>query len=653
MTAERPAPAYPAYREADVVLRDGSTVHVRPLRPDDEQALRTFLEQLSPDSQILRFFSAGVNLGGQARLAAQVDYTHTYGVIATTGRDAHVVGHAGYASVAGDSKAEVAFAIADSLQGKGLATIMLAHLAEAAGDAGIETFEAEVLPQNHRMLAVFRQSGLATQTRSGDGVVTVEFPASLSPSALERFELRDRTAAVAALRRFLAPASVAVIGASRRRGSVGGEIFRNMLDAGFAGPVYPVNPTAGTVQSVLAYPSVLEVPGEVDLAVVVVPAAQVCEVARQCARKGVKGLVVISAGFGETGEEGAELQRELLAICRESGMRLIGPNTMGILNTNPGVSLNAQFGPVFPPRGRVGFLSQSGALGLAVIDHAARLGLGLSSFVSVGNKADISGNDLIHYWEEDPDTDVMLLYLESFGNPRRFARIARRAAHSKPIVCVKSGRSSAGARATASHTGALLAASDVTVEALFRQAGVIRTDTLSELFDVASLLAAAPVPGGRRVGVVTNAGGPGVMTADAIDRAGLRLATLSDASITQLRGGLPEAASVSNPIDVLGDAPSGRYQFAIEVALADPVVDGVIVLLTPQAVTEPEATSRVIANLARMHEKPIVAVYMGGDAVARGRIMLDTSEVPAYHYPERAVRAMAALERYGRYLHDA
>lgn len=651
MAGSGPAPpGYPSHREADIALRDGSTVRVRPLRPDDEGALRAFLEGLSPESQLLRFFSGGVSLARQARIAAQVDYRDTYGVIATTGPEGRVVAHAQYARSDGD-RAEVAFAIADAFQGKGIATTMLAHLSEAAGEAGIARFEAQVLPENHRMLEVFRQSGFPTRTRRDDGVVVVEFPTSLSPTALERFELRDRTAAVAALRRFLSPRSVAVIGASRRRGTVGGEIFHNLLEAGFNGPVYPVNAAADTVQSVVAYPTVLHVPGEVDLAVVVVPAARVCEAARQCAAKGVAGLVVISSGFAEAGKRGAELQDELLAICRGSGMRLIGPNTMGVLNTDPEVSLNAQFGPVFPPRGRVGFLSQSGALGLAVIDHAARLGLGLSSFVSVGNKADISGNDLIQYWEEDPDTDVMLLYLESFGNPRRFARIARRAAKSKPIVAVKGGRSTAGARAAASHTGALIAASDVTVDALFRQTGVIRTDTLGELFDVAALLAHAPAPRGRRVAIVTNAGGPGILCADACEAEGLEVVALPEDVRASLRRAVPAAASVANPVDLLATASPDDYSRSVSIVAESGAVHALIAIFIQPLQTPAEEVGRALEqSVAAIGERlPVLAVLMSeaGGAQPRG---MGAGAFPVYSFPEDAARALARVVGYGEWL---
>jgi acetate---CoA ligase (ADP-forming) len=450
---------YPQHREADVALRDGSTVHVRPARAEDAPAVRAFFEHLSPESTALRFFSGFPNLDSAVTWATEVDYRLRYSLLATAG-DGRVLAHAGWErEPERPEKAEVALAIADAMQGKGLGTILLGQLAEAADQLGVEVLSAEVLPQNHKMVRVFRDSGFPVKTHAVPGVLLFEVPTLLTPEGLERFERREQTAAVAAMRGFLAPRSVAVIGASRRRGTVGGELFHNLLAAGFNGPVHPVNPNTPVVQSVLAYPSIAEVPGPVDLAVLAVPAPMVVSAARECAAVGVRALVVVSAGFAETGPEGAARQRELLRVCRQAGMRLIGPNCLGIANTNPTVRLDATFGPAVPLPGRVGFLSQSGALGLAVIDHATKLGLGLSSFVSVGNKADISSNDLLDYWEEDPDTAVALLYLESFGNPRRFSRIARRVGRRKPIVAVKSGRSAAGARASTSHTGALLAAS--------------------------------------------------------------------------------------------------------------------------------------------------------------------------------------------------
>ncbi|HYU58984.1 MAG TPA: GNAT family N-acetyltransferase, partial [Actinomycetota bacterium] len=425
--SEGPEAGPPAGRESDVALRDGSTVHVRPVRPEDEAAIRDFFEGLSGRSRWLRFFSGAVNVRQVARWASHVDGDTRFRLVATHGAEDRIVGNAGWARVAPE-RAEVDFAIADAVQGQGLGTILLGQLAEQAHARGIAVFEAHVLPENHAMIEVFRESGFPVEMRSLPGEVLVEVPTSLSAEAIERFERREQTAAAAALRTFLSPSSIAVIGASRTRGTIGGEVFHNLLAAGFEGPVYPVNPKAEAVQSVKAYPSVLDLPGPPDLAVIVVPAALVVDEARRCGQAGVRALVVISAGFAETGPEGEARQRELVHVCREAGMRLIGPNCMGIMNTAPDVSMNATFAPTMPVHGRVGFMSQSGALGLAVVDRTRMLGLGLSTFISVGNKADVSGNDLLHYWEQDDRTGLVLLYLESFGNPRKFARIARRVA---------------------------------------------------------------------------------------------------------------------------------------------------------------------------------------------------------------------------------
>jgi acetyl coenzyme A synthetase (ADP forming)-like protein len=654
--------AYLADREADVVLRDGSTVRVRPVLRSDEGALLELLRKLSPEARSYRFFSGGVDLEQAARWAAEVDYRDSYGLVATTGGRDRVVAHAvfsrvgggategttgGMAGGAGDGKAEVAFAIADELQGRGLGTILFAHLAEAAEERGISTFEAEVMPGNERMLQVFRDSGFPVEMRSEPGAVVVESPTSLSPEAVERFERREQIAALTAMRRFLAPGSVAVVGASRERGTVGGELFHNLVATGFNGPVYPVNPRAEVVQSVPAYSSLEGIPREVEIAVVAVPAPAVLEVAEQCAEAGVKGLVVISAGFAEAGPEGSERQRELVALCRRFGMRLIGPNCMGILNTAEDVRLNATFGPQFPPSGKVGFLSQSGALGLAVIDFAGALGLGLSSFVSVGNKADISGNDLIEYWESDEQTGLILLYLESFGNPRRFARIARRVGCMKPIVAVKSGRSGAGARATSSHTGAMVAASDVTVDALFRQAGVIRTDTLHELFNVASLLTSQPLPRGKRVAILTNAGGPAILCADACEGEGLEVLPPPESVQAALSTFLPDGASTSNPIDMLATAPPEHYQRAIRLLGACEDVDALIVIFIPPLVTTSEEVATAIRPaVAEVAGRiPVLPVFMSREGVPPSLREGDPA-VPAYSFPEDAARALARVARY-------
>ena len=639
--------AYPQHREADVALRDGSTVHVRPARAEDALAVRAFFEHLSPESTALRFFSGFPNLDVAVAWATEVDFQYRYSLLATGG-DGRVLAHAGWEREGDRSEAEVALAIADAMQGKGLGTILLGQLAEAADQAGVEALTAEVLPQNHLMVQVFRDSGFPVTTHTVPGVLLFEMPTALTPEGRERFERREQAAAVAAMRVFLSPRSVAVIGASRQRGTVGAELFHNLLAAGFNGPVYPVNPNTPVVQSVVAYRSIGEVPGPVDLAVVAVPADSVAAAARECAAAGVRALVVISAGFAETGPEGAERQDRLLEVCRGSGMRLIGPNCLGIVNTNPRVRLDATFGPQLPLPGRVGFLSQSGALGLAVVDYATKLGLGLSSFVSVGNKSDISSNDLLDYWEEDPDTAVALLYLESFGNPRRFARIARRVGRRKPIVAVKSGRSAAGARASSSHTGALLAASDVTVDALFRQAGVIRTDTLAELFDVATLLANQPRPRGRRVGIVTNAGGPGILCADACEAAGLQVAQLSSALRARLAEGLPAEASTANPVDMLAAAPAEHFRRTVELVVASREVDSVVVIFIPPLLTEPAEVARAVraATDTAGRAIPVLTVFMS----AEGRppeLRAGDSTIPNYAFPEDAARALARAAEYG------
>jgi acetate---CoA ligase (ADP-forming) len=639
--------AYPEQREADVALRDGSTVRVRPVRPGDRPAIRSFLGELSDDSRAFRFFSSAANLDRAAEWASDVDYRARYGLLALRGAEQSVVGNASYVGT-DDGRAEVAFAVADELQGKGLGTILLAHLAEAASEAGIGLFEAEVLTTNHRMVEVFRESGFPVEISSAPGSIHVELPTSLSSDAREHFENRDRIAAAAAVRRFLAPRSVAVIGASRARGTVGGEIFHNLLETGFEGVVYPVNPAAEVVQSVRSYPSITEVPGDVDLAVIAVPSGAVASVARDCAAKSVPALVVVSAGFAEVGSEGQERQRELVEICRGAGMRLIGPNCLGILSTSRDTRLNATFAPAMPPAGNVGFLSQSGALGLAFIDLAADRSLGLSSFASIGNRADITGNDLLEYWEDDPQTDVALLYIESFSDPRRFSRVARRVGRRKPVAVVKSGRSHAGARATSSHTGALLAASDVTVDALCEQAGVTRTDTLGDLLDVASLLANQPLPGGPRVAIVTNAGGPGIMCADACEAAGLEIPPLPDALREELRGFLAPEAGLGNPVDMIATATADQYRRTIGAIAAWAGVDALIVIFVRPLLTRAEdvaeAVREAVGELGR--KLPVQAVFMSG---ADHAAMARDGGIPTYLYPEDAARALARVMRHVRW----
>jgi len=457
---------------------------------------------------------------------------------------------------------------------------------------------------------------------------------------------------IASLEAVLKPRSIAVIGASRRKLTIGNTLFHNLLHHDFSGVIYPVNPNSRVVAAVQAYPSVLDIPGEVDLAIIITPAETVGRLIEECGRKGVRGIVVISAGFGESGPEGKAAQDQILEATRRYRMRLVGPNCMGIVNTDPEVNMNATFSTIYPPAGGIAMSTQSGALGLAILEYARNLNIGLSTFVSIGNRADVSSNDLVQYWEKDPATRVILLYLESFGNPKKFVRIARGVTQSKPIVALKSGRTSAGSRAAASHTGAL-ATAEVASEALFSQTGMIRVDTLEELFDAANLLSHQPLPQGRRVAILTNGGGPGIMTADASADRGLELPELSDDTVSQLRSFLSPRASVANPIDMTADSSPETYRRALDVLARDDGVDIVIVIFVPPIPVQSEAVADVIREAApefRRRGKTLVASFMGSRGTG---IECDTDDggcIPSFTFPEHAAAALARACEYGEWL---
>jgi acetyl coenzyme A synthetase (ADP forming)-like protein len=446
------------------------------------------------------------------------------------------------------------------------------------------------------------------------------------------------------------PSSIAVVGASRRKGTIGYQIVDNLLRHGFAGVVHPVNPSAAAVHGVRAYPTVGDVPGGVELAVIVVPKDRVVEVVEDCGRAGVRGVVVISAGFREVGGAGVALEAELMETVRRHGMRLVGPNCMGLLNTDPDIAMNATFAPNMPPPGHMSFLSQSGALGVTILDYAAEYGIGIRHFVSVGNKADVSGNDLLEHWEDDPGTRVVLMYLENFGNPQRFTRIARRVTRSKPVIVVKSGRTRAGARAASSHTGAL-AGADGATDALLAQCGVLRADSVEELFDIAMAFEAQPVPAGNRVAIVTNAGGPGIIIADACESAGLEVATLTQETRARLHELLPAEASVRNPVDMIASATGERYQDVLDAVLDDPGVDAAIAAFVPPlGIRQIDVAAHIVAARGSHASKPLLAVLMGKDGLPEGKARLQAAGIPAYIFPESAARALAAMHRYRRWL---
>lgn len=462
-------------------------------------------------------------------------------------------------------------------------------------------------------------------------------------SAPPAHRLEGSDGGIAAL---VAPHSIAVIGAGRTPRTMGHQILSNLVQHGFTGAVYPVNPKARAVGAVRAWPDVQSIPEAVDLAVVVVPREQVLDVAEQCGQAGVRGLVVISAGFREVGPAGAAIEAKLLGIVRRHGMRMVGPNCMGIINASPEVSMNATFAPLMPPFGHAAFVSQSGALGVSVLDYAREYGIGISQFVSVGNKADVSGNDLLSYWEHDPSVKVILMYVENFGNPAKFLDIASRITRVKPIVVVKAGRTQSGARAAVSHTGAL-AASDVAVDALLTQAGVLRAGTIEELFDIAMAFGVRSLPRSRRTAIVTNAGGPGILAADAMEGVGLELPRFATETISGIQPLLPPEVSVGNPLDLIASATPAGYRSAISALMKDPFVDCVVPIFIPPLGVESDAVARSITDSARQNpDKPVLAVLMGRNGLSEWRAVMHASGIPTYIFPESAARGIAALNRY-------
>ncbi|HVM00006.1 MAG TPA: GNAT family N-acetyltransferase [Egibacteraceae bacterium] len=630
----------------DAVLRDGRTVRVRPIRPDDTDRMLAMWQRLSPETIRMRFFVPRGMTPEQMRFFTDVDYDRRFALVAETG--GRIIGVSRFDRLEDDpTTAEFAVLVEDAEQGRGVGTVLVRALVGPAQDLGVKGFVGEVLAENRSMLRMLRDAGFAPVLAGAGTVVHTSFPSTPTEEFLATGDEQDRRAAVAALSAVFAPRSIAVAGASRDRRSIGGLVFANLLHGGFAGAVYPVNPAAPVVQSVAAYPSLSACPTVPELVIVCVPAPLVEGVVQEAAELGSRAAVVISAGFNEAGPEGADRERSLMAVVRGHGIRIVGPNCMGVLNANADVRMNATFSQVFPPPGRVAFSSQSGALGLAILAAAERLGLGLSSFASVGNKADLSGNDLLQHWESDPDTDVILLYLESFGNPRRFGRIARRIARRKPIVAVKSGRTVAGERAASSHTGAL-AAGDVAVEALFRQAGVIRTDSLEELFGVATLLATQPVPAGDRVAILTNGGGPGILAADACESNGLEVPELAPETVSRLAEFLPREAGIRNPVDMIASASAANYGRAMRVLADDPRVDSLLVIFIPPVVTRPEDVAREMAAAAAAlpDNVPVVSVFMSEAGVPPE---LAEASIPSFAFPEGAAQALGRVARYGRW----
>src|SRR3954453_22649030 len=628
----------------DVILRDGATLRLRPRPPADAEALVAFFAGLAEPSRHLRFH------GGRRVDRSLVDHlfaaTDDRGALVATAADAgggeQIVALAEYARLRDVSAAEVAFAVAEERQGLGVGTRRPEQVAARGSRVGVERFVAEVMAGNKAMLGVFADAGFEVTRELDGGEIEVRFPIAATPGFRDRVEERDHVAVAASLRPFFSPASVAVLGASRRRGSIGGELFPTMPPADLTGATSPVTRGGDPVAGVPAYGSVADIPATVDLAVICLPGEQVLDAAEAALVAGVRALCVISSGFAEVGAEGVERQRRLLELVRSYGGRLVGPNCLGI--AVPGIGLNATFAPRALPPGRIAFSSQSGALGLALLEKAAERNLGFSSFVSIGNKADVSSNDLLEWWEDDEGTDVVLLYLESFGNPRKFGRLAARLARKKPILALKAATTGAGARAASSHTAAL-AGAETAVDALFRQAGVLRARTREELCDTAALLSSQPLPPGRRTAVITNAGGLGILCADACEAGGLTLEPLAADTQERLRAALPADASVANPIDLLGSATAATYEAALPLVLADAAVDNVIVLFVPPVVASADDVAAAIGRGAAATTKPVLAVVVSAEGIPQA-LRTSESQIAAFSYPESAARALSlAVDR--------
>ncbi len=663
MIPTRPLYLPPPYQDSAergrLILRDGTTASLHVATPQDEPALKAFFKSLSPESRRFRFFTD--TKPGESAIDQMCDDSNPSQVLTLVvtriaeGKE-RVIATGSYFGI-DDKRAEVAVTVEDNSQGKGLGTLLLERLALLGIQHGFVEFQAITHAGNEAMLAVFRNSGFPVVERYADGFVTVEFSVLPIADSVEKTEMRDRLFTAASIRPFFKPQSVAVIGASRTPSSIGYRIMEGLVLNRFHGCIYPVNPKAKVICSMRAYASVKDIPEPVDLAVVVVPRDAVLNAVDECAERGVRAIIVISAGFAETNEEGRVLQERLVQKVRGYGMRMIGPNCLGLLNSDPEVLLNASFSPVFPPSGSVGMSSQSGALGLAILALAKRLNLGLSTFVSIGNKADVSGNDLLQYWEIDEQTNVILLYMESIKNPRRFARIARRVGRSKPIICVKSGRTKAGRRAAGSHTAAL-AAADTPVGALFRQTGVLRCDTLEEMFDLAAALGSQPLPTGRRVGIVTNAGGPGIMCSDTCEANGLVVPELDQDTQTYLKSFLPAAAATGNPVDMIASAPPEHFEKSVEATLMNQDIDMAIVIYIPVGTAQNDEISKAIergvanARAKGAENKPVLACLMVEEGTHPPLHVGEKESLPVYAFPESAARVFGKIADYAEWLRE-
>jgi len=643
---------YPSGYETDAVLKDGSRILLRPITKDDTERWLAFMSRISAYTKHLRFHHVPKETTQKdAARYCTVDYQNSFAVVAEVMRDhkKDIVAVGRYQRLPQADSAEVGFLVEGPYQDRGIGTKLLEQLVTAARKNGISTFEADVLAENEEMVKVFTDYGFHVKRYLDNREYRVTFPISDTPEVAEKKRKKEQQATIASLGSVLSPRSVALIGASRDEGSIGQLLLQCIMEAGFTGTLHPINPKADAVLGLEAYSSVLDVKAEIDLALIAVPAAVVPEVVDECGRKGVRAVIIISDGFKEVGDEGAEREQTVRQIALGYGMRVVGPNCMGVINTDPKVKLNATFARNFPSAGSIAFLSQSGALGLAMLAYADQLNMGLSAFVSIGNRADISSNDLLEYWEEDKRTRAILLYLESFGNPQKFGRIARRLSARKPIIAIKGGRTPAGSQAAATHTGAM-ASSASAIDALFLETGIVRVDTLEEAFGVINVLSRQPIPSGNRVAILTNGGGPGIMAADACESHGLALPEFSQEAADQLRSAGRRQISIKNPLDLTASAGVEEFEKSLHILAQDPGNDAVILIFIPPVTVDTRRIHKAVEQTLpsfKKSDKPLIACLVGQP---HARAEQKSKNLPVFVFPEEAVSALEHAVQYGKWL---
>ncbi|MDV8148504.1 GNAT family N-acetyltransferase [Arthrobacter sp. B10-11] len=636
---------YPEYWEADVVLRDGGTAHVRPIHPSDSDAVQAFHTGQSQKSIYMRFFAFKARLSSkELKRFTEVDYKDRVALVITIGGE--ILGIGRYDRLADPEEAEVAFNIADAHQGRGIGSILLEHLAAAARENGIRKFSAEVLPENRKMLMVFSDAGYDVRRHFDDGVVSLEFNIDPTEKSRAVMESREHRAEARSIQELLAPSSVAVIGASRKWGTVGYQLLEHIIEGGFTGPVYAINPEALELAGMLSFGKLSDVPDPVRLAIIAVPYEEVPKVVADCAAAGVKGVVVATAGYADDGDRGLARQRELVRQARSNGMRVIGPASLGIVNTNPAVSLNASMAPSLPRRGGLGLFSQSAAIGVALYAASSRRRLGISTFLSAGNRADVSGNDMMQFWEDDADTAAVGLYLESIGNPRKFSRLARRLARTKPVIVAKSD--SMGLQLPPGHAVRTTQAPPGALDAMMRQSGVIRVETIEQLMDVAQIVAGQPLPAGADIAVFSNSRALGKVVADSAAANGL--------GVERIVTDVDLDAGMSLALPALRQSLAG--------ILAADTIHAVVVALLPARGLTVEKIAGVLAECSAAAGKPVVAaftgildpsVYVEGMVGAESAVHSVEDEsaggsVPCYSNPGAAVAALAAVVKYAQWV---